>query len=482
MIAPQKFNSGKFKMSQTEQGIFLRDSVCLNRDQPQIYVRNIVEGNNSVLFEANKGFILYEKLSNTIHFGDRDSLRDLQRKVETLEYNPVYESESLKKSRGKKLDALVFNVTESCNLACSYCIYSGNYENERTETKSDMSFETAKKAVNLFMPLSKEHSLVSFYGGEPLNNMDLILQTINYIKKEYPQKQVTFSMTSNFCDADKFIKELIENGIYINMSLDGPKQIHNKNRKFKDGRPTHDKIMRNLQKFKEISPEYVKTHISQNITYESLDNLPDIIRFFQENEDLTISRVSSVESKGLKSQEKKDNPSDLFTLSSDYVEAILNGNNSRIHGFFFNHGLRQIALRSTETMPENLMLDGCCYPSNRKLFVDTKGKFYICEKFGDRISIGDIDRGINRESIDDAIDKFTEIRNNLCTNGCWSQRLCRPCIQAAKDPQGDISERGLAQMCNSNKSQILMAIANYVLLTKKDKIILEDYVKSIKFK
>ena len=48
------------------------------------------------------------------------------------------------------LSSMVLQVTQQCNLRCSYCAYSGAYHN-RTHNSARMSFETAKKAINFYI-------------------------------------------------------------------------------------------------------------------------------------------------------------------------------------------------------------------------------------------------------------------------------------------------------------------------------------------
>src|SRR3989344_4480058 len=204
-------------------------------NQKPFYIKGVVEGKNSVLFETCENTILYEKLANTIHSEENPELKILQKEVESVKYNPQFEAESLKRKKGEKLEGLVLNVTESCNFSCSYCIYSGRYKNERTETNSNMSFEVAKKGIDLFISQAKDPALISFYGGEPLNNMELIERIIEYTKRTYPNKGTLFSMTSNFYDADKYLSEIVESDLQIVVSLDGPKEVHNKYRIHKTG-------------------------------------------------------------------------------------------------------------------------------------------------------------------------------------------------------------------------------------------------------
>ena len=444
------------------------------------FIRKVKEGRNSVLFQTAEGNILYEKLANTIHHGE-DELEKLQEKIDSIEYNPLFESNSLSQKKGEKLENLILNVTESCNLSCSYCIFSGNYENERLENNSNMSMETAKKAIDLFIPKSKDPALISFYGGEPMKNMSLVKEVINYTRNNFPQKNVAFSMASNFCEADKHIRDIINSEIYVAISLDGPREIHDKYRKFKNGKPTYDKIIENLKKFEDFSPGYSSNHFSYNITYNDVNDILDIVAFFQKNEELMGARISGLEPKGLKVSLKPVDNSVVFNLSLDYLEKILSEKDPRILRGFFDQKLRNIASRSREIMPEQLKLNGCCYPGNRKLFVNTNGDFYMCERFGDRVPIGDINKGMIQDHINKSIEKFLYIRNANCTKDCWAQRICTPCIQSSKDTKEDISEYGLSQTCDSAKSQILIALAQYVSLAKEGDT-LKKYLKSIELK
>jgi len=440
-------------------------------------LERLFQGRNSVLYDSGLRSILYEKLSNTIHTGKRGELESLQRKIEEVDYNPKFESETLKGKKGEGIENIVFNVTESCNFNCSYCIFSGNYKNERSEKNYNMGFNTAKKAIDLLIDKTKDPFLMSFYGGEPLNNMRLILEIIRYTKQKEQQKTYAFSMTSNFYNADKYIREIIGNEIHINVSLDGPQEIHDKNRKLKGGKQTYEKIMENLGKFERVAPEYVKDHLRYNVTCALQKDLPKIVEFFQKNKQFGSARISMIEQKGLRTKKDNNGESSALILAQKYVDLILSGKEPGILRGLFDQPLKRIAFRSREIMPEELMLNGSCYPGTRKLFVDTDGTFYMCERFGRRLPIGNIGEGIKQDYVNDTIEKFKFIRNMTC-NDCWAQRLCTPCIQSSKDPQREISEEGLTQTCDSNKSQILLALAQYTYLSK-EKEIQESYIKSI---
>lgn len=445
-------------------------------------ISEVIEGKNCVLFETNSDFILYEKLANTIHSGKKQELLNLRQQIESFNYNPKYESGTLMKREGEKLGGLLLNVTESCNFNCSYCIYSGIYQNEHKINSSNMNFEVAKKAIDLFIPKSNKIALIAFYGGEPLNNMPLIKKIIYYTRKTYPTKKTIFSMTSNFYDADKYLEDFVREDIYINISLDGSKDIHDKFRKHKTGKPTWNKIINNLKKLDEFSVGYVQNHIGYSVTCADPEDFLEIVDYF-DNKNFNVVRLGGIEQKGLDRDFTKDiNLSKIYNLAEKYLKSLLIEKNiSKIYKTFFDQKLKSIATRSRKKIPKNLMLSGSCYPGNRKLFVDTNGEFYMCEKFGRRLSIGNVNNGINHNSINKAIKRFLDIKNDYCTKGCWAQRLCTPCIHSAKDSQGDISTNGLSQTCNSSKFEIIIAFTIYTSILKRNSKYIKEYIKSINF-
>ncbi len=443
------------------------------------YLKGVVEGQNSLLFETPEGTIFYEKLANTIHFGKKEKLSGLQKEVESVKYSPFFESDSLKNLKGKELEGLLLNVTERCNFSCTYCIYSGNYINERKNNSKDMDFETAKKAVDLFIPKSEKRALIAFYGGEPLENMNLIKKVIKYSKEKYPQKEIVFSMTTNFYNGDKHLQDIVDNRLYLNISLDGPKEIHDKFRKHKNKGPTWDKIVDNLNKLEESSPGYIESHVGMSTSCADSKDFNRIMNYFLENEQFKVIRIGGIEQKGLNDFSKERNSLEVTEAIQKYINILSLGKiPPGILRNIFDQKLKVLSNRNKEKMPEKLMLNGSCYPGNRKLFVDTSGEFYMCEKFGRRAPIGDINNGLREDLVESYIDGFKDIRNSLCKE-CWAQRICNPCIQSAKDPNGELSLEGLSETCNNSKSEILFNLSIYTTLLNTNKEFFEKYLETI---
>lgn len=147
---------------------------------------------------------------------------------------------------------ITFQVTEVCNLNCTYC-YQTNKKNNK------LTFDKAKKFIDMMLDdyykqgsyLYKTDCIIlEFIGGEPLLEVDLIYDILDYFKtvtihKRHPwAKNYMATMISNgvlYFD-EKVQKLLKENHGKLDfaISLDGCKELHDQCRVFHDGSGSYD--------------------------------------------------------------------------------------------------------------------------------------------------------------------------------------------------------------------------------------------------
>ena len=110
---------------------------------------------------------------------------------------------------------ITFEVTERCNLNCKYCGYGSLYNNKDPRHNNNLTTNDALALLRKIKELwSKGYDVsgpsvihISFYGGEPLLNMSLIRQIIDYVESEMKtfSKDFQFSMTTNAVLLRKYI-------------------------------------------------------------------------------------------------------------------------------------------------------------------------------------------------------------------------------------------------------------------------------------
>lgn len=157
-------------------------------------------------------------------------------------------------SKGPMCRTVTFQVTDACNLACTYC-YQCNKGTRR------MSFETAKKFIDLLLsgekgfadyvnPTISPAIIIEFIGGEPFLEIDLIDQICDYfisecIRLDHPWLTMhMFSICSNgilyFSPKVQDFLAKHHNQLSFSITIDGNKELHDACRIFPDGRPSYD--------------------------------------------------------------------------------------------------------------------------------------------------------------------------------------------------------------------------------------------------
>jgi len=134
----------------------------------------------------------------------------------------------------------IINPSMKCNQSCLYCYACSPSLNAKGH---EMSLETAKKTVDFIWQSPKKGFVIEFQGGEPLSAFSTIQFIVDYAKKKKPRKKVHWRIVSNLSLMDSTIALwLKKQGITdVCTSLDGPKQVHDKNRPFHGG--SHSKTV-----------------------------------------------------------------------------------------------------------------------------------------------------------------------------------------------------------------------------------------------
>ncbi|MBU2573126.1 MAG: His-Xaa-Ser system radical SAM maturase HxsB [Elusimicrobia bacterium] len=165
-------------------------------------------------------------------------------------------------------------LTLRCNHKCLYCQSAAA---GLGAAYTDMSLATARKSVDFALNSPAMGITLEFQGGEPLLNWKALKGTVEYARKKAKTrgKDLKLALVSNFSlmDAEK-AGFLLANEISICTSLDGPKDLHNKNRIFTGGN-SHGETLKWLKYFQ-------KKHAAQSPDY----------RVFKPGALLTVSKYS----------------------------------------------------------------------------------------------------------------------------------------------------------------------------------------------
>ena len=383
---------------------------------------------------------------------------------------------------------LTLEVTQACNFRCKYCVYSGEYQYHRTHKEKMMPFEIAQKSIDYFFSLVNSpkrtlryHSVYfGFYGGEPLLAYELIEKCVEYIKGIKTKEKIHFTITTNgsllnFTMIDFFIR----NNFSIIISLDGPKEEHDKFRRFHDNTGTFDKVWNYILKIKERDEEYFLNNVSFASVYCAEHNLLNMERFFSKNFKINKVRISPTkpdntnfyENLEVKSKEKSKN--NLKRLNKRYMSAMVAGKPvSNFLNSLFSSSLLKIKDRDTFSLDEKLAgkykafgVSSTCFPGGEKLYVGVDGVFYICERVNQFFSIGDCKSGIDYMKVKKIVELYSRFVLENCLF-CEARRFCNLCI-AHHNKEAGFDHNGYCETYKKNMKEVLRFYVNLYLKNKE---------------
>jgi His-Xaa-Ser system radical SAM maturase HxsB len=169
----------------------------------------------------------------------------------------------------------IFIVTLRCEHSCPYCQVSRQSD---AKVAFDMSLETADRALSLVFRSPSPSIKIEFQGGEPLLNLPLIRHIVESARRinETEKRNLQFVIATNLALLnDEALALCKTHEILISTSLDGPKDLHNRNRP----RPGGDSYERTIEGIRKARAVLGRDSVGALMTTSeaSLDRVRDII-------------------------------------------------------------------------------------------------------------------------------------------------------------------------------------------------------------
>ena len=225
------------------------------------------------------------------------------------------------------LKTVTFEVTQRCNLRCKYCINGEMYNHDENDYTENLSFGKAKAVIDFLIDKIQGGSSVKskitfgFYGGEPLLQIDLIKEIVEYINKNVsPITPIDFTMTTNGLLLKEHIDFIVNNNFLLLVSFDGNRK-HSEYRIPIGEEKLFSKLYNNIKFIQKEYPSYFKERITFNTVLHDKTELAPILEFFKNEfeklpciEDVEILRnilYAGVWDKYDKKKEKEDGKESL---------------------------------------------------------------------------------------------------------------------------------------------------------------------------
>ena len=185
-----------------------------------------------------------------------------------------------------------FLVTTNCNLKCVYC-YASAGEKQIT-IPIDVCRATIDFVTNNAVNLGAHDTHFAFHGGgEPTTAFPLIRECVEYARVQAQRCGIecTFSIVTNGLLSDHQIEWLAANMVGISVSLDGPRDIQDRQRPLRNGQSSFDRVFHTIKSLEQLGAH---PFVRATITNESVGRMAEISRFFCQSFDAAEFQLEPV--------------------------------------------------------------------------------------------------------------------------------------------------------------------------------------------
>ena len=332
---------------------------------------------------------------------------------------------------------ITFQVTDACNLRCTYCYQINKHHNV-------MPFEVAKKfidmlldndeKINKYVDSSKaEAAVIEFIGGEPFLEIDLIDKISDYFIQACIDRnhrwawQHRFSICSNgvlyFDPKVQAYMKKHQHDLSFSISIDGNKKLHDACRVFPDGSGSYDIAIAGVKHYMEVLGGYMGSKMTiapQNIMY-----IAEAVESLIENnyEDINLNCVFE---EGWTEEHAKILYTQLKKLA-DYV--VDNDLQDKIDISIFNNtNYKPMASDDNRNW---------CGGTGSMISVDWKGDIYPCIRYMESslgtdqkpLKIGNVYDGVLQTEEEQQINNCLQCitRRSQSTDECWNCPIAQGC-------------------------------------------------------
>lgn len=315
---------------------------------------------------------------------------------------------------------LTIAPTLDCNMCCPYC-----YESKRKES---MSAETADKILHFLTDYIQKEQItsvsVTWYGGEPLLEMDRIEQISKTLISFCEENHIGYSadiVTNGFLLSKPYAERLKGNKVKCaQITIDGLEETHNSRRKLKNGGRSFYQIIDNI----ELAKDILDIRIRVNVDEDNLHEIDVLANFF-----LDEKKWGKNPSFYLAPVEKATD-----SCHADPQKCLHSEEFSQLRGRIMRKLQERGMLQNGQALYPQYNSLGCGALAKNYFIIDSSGRFYSCwNHIGDfNKSVGNIDEPerirLNREYLRwltvPLPAKCKEcVYLPLCQGGCPDKRL-----------------------------------------------------------
>lgn len=370
-------------------------------------------------------------------------------KAEILAWNQEADDEVTDGQVEQKVRTLSINVAQICNMRCSYCAAGGDGTYGAKTAQLDL--DKVKAQLTMFLGKVPDGSkfTLTFIGGEPLIYPHTISAIAAHARAEASPRgiRLRFEITTNATLVTREIAEMLADlQAYVTVSIDGPPEANDRQRKMSSGRGSSKFVLRGIERLFEVK--------------ERLGALASNSVFGPHNTDV-VGTYQFLRS---------------YAWDTMYL-GYAAGPEDETHSPLYAQGIAQAARLAWDAGGESELrriaqfdhyfriLDGRqrihnhCGAGKSLLQVDTSGRFYACNWWVNQDN-EEVGRDLTLDT--EALAKYRSslIELNNC-GSCWARYMCGGgCMFVNRLRNGDKHNKD-TEFCHRTRSIIAKGIEYY---------------------
>lgn len=257
-----------------------------------------------------------------------------------------------------------------------------------------------------------------------------------------------------------------DNNIYLEVSIDGPAEVHDKWRVTKDSRGSFKKIKENLIKLMNFNSDYYHKYVSFSCVLHPPYEYIKIDNFFSNHYLFKHNHISAGFVENDKSKQTIENES-LEKLKKKAINsyALEKKGRNKLADALFLPLLKMIHYR--DYGERNIIRPhSMCVPGGKKPYIDTDGKIHMCPVATNTKKLGMVNTGINYQISKKLLEKYIKVIEGLCQN-CWAKKLCKNCYPLLMDGNHLKTDK-IKISCNRMKIKLEKALEIYTSVREKN--------------
>jgi len=351
------------------------------------------------------------------------------------------------------LSLLIKPASGNCNMRCRYCFYIDETKNRTSACVARMSDDTMRALIDKAMLYADGDCTFAFQGGEPtLAGLAFYQKLAAYVDAHPNPKKVRihYTLQTNGYDLNEdWAKWFASRQVLVGISLDGPKEIHDRYRLDRDGKGTFNRVMASIGL---LQKHQVDFNILTVVSGANARHGHQVYEFFKKQEFRYQQYIECLDPIG------EAQGGHEYSLTPEHYESFLKAvfdawyRDMKAGHYVYNRYFENLMMILAGQRPEGCNFQGFCSP---QWVIEADGSVYPCDFYAlDQWRLGNIRTdGFEAMETTRRASGFIELSKPLpveCRSCRWLM-LCRNGCRRNREPLGP-NEEGKNYFCSAYRN------------------------------